>query len=164
MYIKQLLCLILFLVFFGCKEGVAPEIQQNAIKEEVTPASTVALQFINEYIQSFDVSNPEKTPYEWVKTNPYATETLKKELKDLYEEAEKQDSEMRLDFDPILDAQDNPDEFEVESADNRTGYIIVRGKEWKDFRLAMILKQEKGKWLVDGCGVVNIPKEKRIAR
>jgi 1,4-alpha-glucan branching enzyme len=89
---------------------------------------------------------------------------MKKEMKKLFDEAERQDPEMGLGFDPILDAQDNPEEFEIETADAKTGYVIVRGKDWKDFRVAMVLKQEDGKWLVDGCGAVNVPKGKRIAR
>lgn len=74
----------------------------------------------------------------------------------------KEDSELGLGFDPILDAQDNPDEFEIDYTDSV--YLIVKGVKWPEFRLTIKLKFETNKWLVDGSGIVNIAENRRIKR
>jgi hypothetical protein len=40
----------------------------------------------------------------------------------------------------------------------------VKGKDWTDFKLTIKVVLENGKWLIDGCGIVNIPNEKRSKR
>ena len=83
----------------------------------------------------------------------------------MIEEAFKIEPELGLDFDLIFDAQDYPDEgFELESFDNKTNYVVVKGKNWTDFRLTIKMVLENNKWLVDGCGIINIPNDKRSAR
>jgi len=102
---------------------------------------------------------------EWVNSNNLTTSHFKTELKSIIDEAYKIDPEMGLDADPIFDAQDYPDKgFELESFDNKTNYIVVKGKEWIDFKLTMKMVLESDNWLVDGCGIINIPNDKRIAR
>jgi len=72
---------------------------------------------------------------------------------------------MGLGADPIFDAQDYPSKgFELESIDETTNYLTMKGKDWSEFKLTMKVVEENGKWLVDGCGIVNIPKDKRAAR
>ncbi len=102
---------------------------------------------------------------EWVKSNSLATQKFKEELKRTIEDAYEKDPEIGLDFDPIFDAQDYPEEgFTLDSLDVKTGYLIVRGKKWKEFKLVMKLVYEDKKWLVDGCGIINIVKGKRMQR
>lgn len=63
------------------------------------------------------------------------------------------------DFDPILNAQFSPDNgFEFSHWINHSTYLIVKGKEMPVFVLAMKVVNRNGKWLVDGCGIINIPK------
>ena len=101
------------------------------------------------------------SPIEWVKENLNATSNFKKQLEKLITEGYKNNPELGLGFDPIFNAQDYPEEgVELESLDTQTGYLIVRGKKWTDFKLTMKLKKENGAWLVDGCGIINIPKDK----
>jgi hypothetical protein len=72
---------------------------------------------------------------DWVSSNNLSTSHFKTELKRILDEAKKEEPEVGLDFDPILDAQDLPDEgFEFESADETTNYLIVRGKDWPEFK------------------------------
>lgn len=120
--------------------------------------SMVALNFINSYVDNCEQMNESSTS-DWILANSLSSNNLKSETKKIYEEAYKQDPELGLDFDPVFNAQDYPEEgFEIDSIDEKTGYIVVRGKKWKDFKLTMKLINEQDQWHVDGCGIINIPK------
>lgn len=132
----------------------------------------VALEFINRYVKNSGIpfaDNPENSKHElsaadWVKSNNLSTKSFKKEFKRLNNIAAK-DPDSGLDADLIFDAQDFPEKgFEPESFDEKTGYLTVKGIGWPAFRLTMKIKMENGKWLVDGCGMVNIPEDKRAKR
>jgi hypothetical protein len=58
---------------------------------------------------------------------------FKVELKRIIDEAEKNDPELGLGFDPVLDAQDNPSKFEIDNTDSE--YLIVKGVKWADFEI-----------------------------
>lgn len=122
----------------------------------------VALSFINEYKEDCDNRNNGKGVMVFVSESPYLTLGFKSELKRIMDEADKEDPEMGLGFDPIFDAQDYPDEgFELKSVNKKTGYVVVQGKDWKEFVLNIKIANVNGNWLVDGCGIVNIPSNKR---
>jgi len=73
-------------------------------------------------------------------------------------------TEEDLDYDPLVDGQDSPTEFEFGSFSKESkgcGYVTVKGKGiWDSFKLPIRIVKENGKWLVDGCGDINIPEEK----
>ncbi len=84
-------------------------------------------------------------------------------MKRIIEEAYKQDPELVPDADPLFDVQDNPDKgFELETFDENNHYL--KGKDWPAFKLTMKIKEENGNWLVNGCGMVNIPGNKKVKR
>ena len=88
----------------------------------------------------------------------------KTEINSLLSE-EKENPEMGLDFDPIIDGQDYPEEgFELKHFDKRTNFLVVNGKNWADYEITMKLILENKKWLIDGCGIINIPKKNRSKR
>lgn len=121
----------------------------------------IALDFINSYVENCNKMNVSIGIVEWVNSNNLTTNSFKTELKKLIEEAFKIDPEMGLDADPIFDAQDYPDKgFELESFDNKTNFIVVKGKDWPDFKLTMKMVLENNNWLVDGCGIINIPNDR----
>lgn len=122
----------------------------------------VGLQFINDYVKNCNDGNPIEL-LDWLDSNMLVTAKFKSELKRIIDDAYQVDSEIGLGFDPIFNAQDYPDEgFEVDSFDKKSGYLIVKGKKWTDFKLTMKLVNQQNHYLVDGCGVINIPKEKVI--
>jgi hypothetical protein len=124
-----------------------------------------ALKFINDYVENANKMAERVDIIDWVNSNDLSTKKFKDELKKLIEDAYKKEPEVGLDFDPILDAQDNPDKgFELEVFDEKTNYLTVRGKDWQEFKLTMKIIEENGVWLVDGCGVINIPTDKRAER
>ncbi|MFB9077506.1 hypothetical protein ACFFLS_18580 [Flavobacterium procerum] len=123
-----------------------------------------ALTFINGYTDNANKMNKAVGMQEWVNSSSLATPHFKKELKRIMDEAYKEDPELGLGSDPVFDAQDNPNAFELESLDENTNYLIVKGKDWPEFTLSMKVVKVNGKWLVDGCGIVNIPNDKRRSR
>lgn len=124
-----------------------------------------ALAFINAYVENVNKMNKAMGIMEWVNSNNLATKSFKAELKRIIEEAYKQDPEPGLGADPILDAQDNPEKgFELETFDENTYYLTVKGKDWPAFKLTMKMAKENGNWLVDGCGIINIPNHKQAKK
>lgn len=70
---------------------------------------------------------------QWINNSLYASKNFKVEYNRILKEAYKNDPEMGLGFDPVLDAQDYPEEgLELESSDLKTGYMVYRGKSQKD--------------------------------
>lgn len=119
----------------------------------------IALLFINSYISDCIKLNESVGYLNFVKSSTLTTNNFKEELQKIVDEAEKEDPEMGLDYDPIVPGNDIPDEgFEFKHFDKKTNLIIVKGKNWPEFEVTIKLVLQNGKWLIDGCGVVNIPK------
>ena len=121
---------------------------------------SVAVQFINDYVAFLADRSRTIGPSEWVDNRSDVTADFKLELKRILAEADQEPP--RLGFDPILDAQDYPSQMEVDQKED--AYVTVKGIDWPAFRLTLRLAYEKGAWLVDGSGVVNVPVEKRAER
>jgi len=140
---------------------------QNTLQKgkELGKKTNNALAFINGYVENVNKMKQAVGIIDWVNSNKLATNEFKLELKRIVDEAYKNDPELGIEADPIFDAQDNPSEgFVLESFDDKTNYLIVKGIDWPDFKLTMRIKNVNGVWLVDGCGIVNIPNEKRTNR
>ncbi len=124
-----------------------------------------ALTFINGYVENVNKMNKAVGIIDWVDSNKLSTDGFKKELKRIIDDGYKNDPDLGIDADPIFDAQDNPENgFVVESFDGKSDYLIVKGIDWPDFKLTMKIKNQNGIWLVDGCGMINIPNEKRARK
>lgn len=129
--------------------------------DQVNPA----LAFINAYVDNVNQMQHSDDLINWVDSNNLTTKRFKIELKRTMNEADEKDPELGLVADPIFDAQDNPDKgFELESFDPKTNYVTVKGKDWPEFKLIIRMAEENGTWFVDGCGMVNIPMDKRATR
>lgn len=151
---KRLIFLLTIIEFVSCGQH-----------SQVEKKTEIALTFINGYVENVNKMNEAVGMIEWVNSNKLVTDGFKKELKRIVEKAYKDDPELGLEADPIFDAQDNPDKgFVIESLDENLNYLTVKGIDWPDLKLTIKLKNENGVWLVDGCGVINIPIEKRAKR
>lgn len=144
---------------------LAPAIFSGLCHAECMPKAEIANIFMNEYKQYCDDVLYKKTKVttdHWVQKNTKVTDNFKSSYKKLVDEANKQDPEMGLGSDPIFDAQDYPDQgFQIFSCDDQSNFVTLRGKDWVDFKVVVkTIKTEKG-WLVDGAGIINIPKTKR---
>lgn len=136
--------------------------QANEKTDSVQNNAQVALDFLNSYI-SYQNKIPKAIGRcAWVNKSTIVTDNFKTELKNLIDKAEKENPGYGLGFDPIFDAQDYPDEgVELFEYNHETGYLIVRGINWKSYKVTMKIVSQNNKTVVDGCGVINIPKEKQ---
>lgn len=120
-----------------------------------------ALDFINSYVESID----QLEILEFARNSSLATDKLKAQLEQIVILAWEENPRIGLLADPLFDAQDYPPKgFELHEFNSETGYVIAKGVEWEDFRVAMRVVSEDGHILVDGCGVVNMPEDKRAQR
>jgi hypothetical protein len=123
---------------------------------------------MNEYKQYVDDSSHKKTKEtrdQWIKRNLLITAQFKSSYKKLVDDANRNDPEMGLDFDPIFDAQDYPDQgFKILSCSEKSNLVTLVGRDWEDFTVVVkTVKTEKG-WLIDGAGVINISTNERTHR
>lgn len=133
-------------------------------KQDNTPA-TIALAFINSYIADCNNINKSLGYAAFVDSSNLTTDDFKAKLKKIDDDAYREDPEMGLGFDPIIDAQDYPDKgFELESFDEKNNFIVVRGINWADFKITIKVVFKNNKWLIDGCGIINIPKDRQRKR
>ncbi|WP_295448668.1 hypothetical protein [uncultured Thiodictyon sp.] len=141
---------------------------------DCTAQAKVASDFINDYKRYSDLPNDDGkkvTPDIWVQQNTQVTDGFKRAHKKLVGNAyqESASEEDGLDADPIFDAQDYPDQgFKVLRCDAATNYVTLKGIdpnfEPEPYEVTVkTIKTEQG-WLVDGAGVINIPKDKQARR
>ncbi len=187
---KQIILILTILSIVACKKNIETEnLKYNLVNDKNINSQTdnksqlseenkngketikdnspenTALTFINSYIEDCNKMKKSVGYLSFVKSSTLTTNSFKTELQKIVDDAEKEDPEMGLDFDPIIDGQDYPDEgFELKHFDTKTNFITVKGKNWTDFEVTMKLILENEKWLIDGCGIVNIPKNNQSKR
>lgn len=163
---RPIITLLLLTSLYACEQGgpvsPSPNEELEAEYKESEPDYQVALKFINDYADILYNGTSIPSEEEWTEGREDVTEEFKAEVKRIIQEGLKNDPEMGLGFDPILDAQDLPSSFEAEREDGE--YLVVKGVDWPEFLLTMKLKQIDGQWLVDGSGIVNIPKSRQMKR
>ena len=141
------------------------ESQSTTSTKESTPDFNVAIKFINNYV---DICNPKDKIIDesiWIERNPLLTKKFKATYKNLIEAAYKDEPEVGLDFDPIFDGNDFPDKgFEILEKNDQTAYIVLRGINQPEYTLTMKVVKQNNVWLVDGSGIINIPKDKQAKR
>lgn len=165
--LKQTLFILGFSVFmFACgnKNNTTSNIELTSAETSTNdnPKVEVALKFINSYLQiQEEKRNPEELN-NWIQTNDCLTDSFKKQYQTGYEDAYVDEEGEGYDADPILNSQDFPsDGFILKSIDEKENFLLLTSITWEDFELPVIVQQVNNKWLVDGCGSINIPLEKQ---
>lgn len=176
---KNIILILLTAFSVGCndhKEEQADTSNSIEVAEVITDAiengnkevdlnPQIAIDFMNAYIENCNKMKDALGIVDWTYASPLTTQHLKIELENIVNTAWEQDPEIGLGFDPFFDAQDYPDEgVELFDFNQETGYITVKGINWESFRLTLKVVRQYGQTLVDGCGIVNIPIEKRAER
>lgn len=169
--------LLILLFFASCGQTIESKSQQSlsvwpSKQAEQEKKIEKALAFVNAYVAYVDAgvrsnAKMKELPNEakWVQSSDLATQSFKTELKRIKDEAYQLDPELGLNADPILDAQDYPAlGFELDSVDQKENYLVVRGKNWPEFKVTIKMVNLNNNWLVDGCGIVNIPPNKQSPR
>lgn len=161
---------VIFIIpfIFGCNQTPAPIVSGNKTEQASNESNDEkpienGLAFLNSYVENCNRMKESKGVFEWVDSNQFVTANFKTELKKIM--AISAEPDVMLESDPIFDAQDYPSEgFELDSFDQKSNYLVVKGKNWPEFKLSLKIALEKDEWLVDGCGIINIPENKRIPR
>lgn len=160
---KKLFSIFIALILISCSNQT--DKTNSADDKKVTVFkldSTASIKFANEYVELNNKMVGLSEISSWIENNNLITDNFKKSYKAIIDNVSEEEP---LEADPIFDAQDYPDKgFEIESYDKNTGYIILKGIDWSDFKINLKLTNSNDQTLVDGCGIVNIPDNKRIKR
>ena len=132
------------------------------------PQAKVANSFMNAYKKHCDESlnnRTKETTDQWIQRNSQVTKSFKSAYKELVAKAYKDEPEMGLGFDPIFDAQDYPDKgLTIARCDEKSNLVTLKGKNWETYEVVVKTIKSKNGWLVDGAGVINIPKNQQAHR
>ena len=131
-------------------------IEKEKTFQKIKPIESIALNFINSYVENCNKMREQIGIIEWVNSNPNSSEKFKFELNKIMEKAEIENPGYRLGFDPIFDAQDFPYKgFELVNSNSEKGIVTVRDKILKGFEMEIKLVFEKNRWLIDGVRIIN---------
>ncbi len=172
---EKILYMTALFLFFSCgqrnesgKNFNQTNFEKESTNKTVTNSNSdnkpidIALKFINSYVEDCNKMNKSMGYIMFVNSSSFTTENFKNELKKIVDNAEREDPEMGLGINPLIPGNDHPDEgFEFESFDRKTNLIVVKGKKWADFKVTIKMIFIDNKWLVDGCGIINIPEDKQ---
>ena len=160
--------IFVFIIFLGLIISCSEKKQNSENVNNISEATTIGLMFINDYTkyQNDQINNKGlNSDSNWVHNNIYSTNNFKEKYKQILLSALQEDPELGLESDPIFDAQDFPDQgFKLTSFDSTTGYLVVSDIENDSFQVVLKMAKENNKWLVDGCGTINVPEQYRAKR
>ena len=95
---------------------------------------------------------------QWVNSNSYLSDAFKQVVQKKITDARKEDPELGLDFDPILNAQDYPDKGyrakEIQIAGDKA-YVVMEGIGAPDFKVSVDLVSINNQWKINGIGHIN---------
>ncbi|UKM63468.1 hypothetical protein GSB9_00010 [Flavobacteriaceae bacterium GSB9] len=140
-------------------EKIAKIREDEMISRDSTSIANIALNFINGYTEKYNQIDNRIELTEWIDSNKNVSQNFKDELKKIIDEANKADPEYGLGFDPIFNAQDYPNKgFKLIDFDTILGIVNVKDKILENgFRMKIKLIKENNKWLINGCGIINMP-------
>jgi hypothetical protein len=177
--IYGLTTILLFVVFGEIIDKKGNELKGDSGTELITAKDTIkitdysksknqtldtdiALKFINDYTNIFSNSDSQSNIEKWISDNALVTDDFKTQYKLIIETAKREEPELGLGYDPILNAQDYPENGFIIIKSDTDGFVTVQGKEWEDFKTIIKLRLIDKKWMVDGAGIINIPKDKQL--
>jgi hypothetical protein len=123
-------------------------------KTNADQAGTVAMTFINGYVKASRARtwNSEK----WIASNPLVTENFRQARAKLIADGLKNDPEVGLDADPVINGNDCPERYTVKSAKasgDMASVVLIGSKDFPA-QLKVRLVKSGGKWLVDASGMM----------
>lgn len=142
------------LIRFGSPTPDSATTTLSGIQRE--QAGRAALAFVNDHVNGLATRTDRSAMDAYITAHPLLTEDFKRAYHDLVAAAEAADPELGLDHDPVLNAQDHPDGGFIVQAVEARGLVTLRGVDRPDFRMQLRILERDGRWLVDGCGAVNM--------
>ena len=114
--------------------------------------------YYREYLGKPAKGGADKNLLRWVNANPFVSDDFKKALRKAVVDARKEDPEMGLDYDPILDAQDYPEKGyrarRTQISGNKAT-VAMEGIDAPDFKVSVELVSLQGNWRINGIGQIN---------
>jgi len=133
---------VLSLLLFSCSENTPSEGVSSI------PDWQLGLDFANDYRNLSDSSSSFSSKLDWLES----CEMVSPAFLSSYEQLMEQD----IDFDPVFNAQDYPDEgFSIAHKDSINNRLLLQGIDWPAFKLEIQLIQTESGWKIDQAGVVN---------
>ena len=129
----------------------------TALKKEKKEKKDIGLSFINDYIKYLNNTTSGKINIvKWVHLEYKTTQLFESKLNSILIKANKLNLETSIDFDPILQSQDYPTKgFELDYLKNEKNYVILKGINWSEFKVKIVLKIINGAWLINEISKVN---------
>ncbi|UUC45414.1 hypothetical protein [Flavobacterium cerinum] len=160
---KKIAILFFIISFVSCQPK--KDNTDNSKEQKATVDYTVAVKFISDYVTTLEKNKDENTTIQWIANNGMLTADFKNRYKELMDNARKDDPELGLGFDPILDAQDYPDKnYVIQAIDSVTGFVTVSSNDSEDFQVILKVVSDGSQSKVEGSGVINIPEDQRAPR
>lgn len=129
------------------------------------PKSKLAYEFINGYLKNIMKMNDGLETMEWVNSNNLSTSSFKSRFIQIINQAYEKEPDYGLGFDPILDGNDFPDDgFELDMIKPNSNFLIFSGIGWEEYKVTVKVTKVENQWLVDGCGIVNIPNSMQMKK
>ncbi|MFV0305941.1 MAG: hypothetical protein ACK5IC_10730 [Moheibacter sp.] len=129
------------------------------------PKSKLADEFINGYVKNIMKMNEALEIIEWVNSNNLSTNSFKSNLTQIINQAYEKEPDYGLGFDPVLDGNDFPDDgFQLDMIKPNSNFLIFSGIGWEEYKVMVKVEKVDNQWLVDGCGIVNIPSSEQIKK
>ena len=161
----RIITILLVLTLCCCKIASA---QENVAIEEIeyqNSAGKIAVDFINSYVNYRNDQNSQLELIDYISQQQNLTQYFKAELEKIIIEAQKNDPELGLGFDPIIDAQDIPVQgFELDKFNEPSGLVTVKSKSTDHFKINIKMKRINEKWFVHGIGIINMSEKERVIR
>ncbi len=158
---KQFIYLSLIMIFC-CDLQIMSQPADKKSQNMKTANAYVALKFMDSYKKFCDMRTEKADVDKWIENNTLLTDRFKSTYKKILTDAYKEEPEVGLDFDPIFDAQAYPDKgFKILKYDSASGYVTLGGIDWEVYSVTVKIVFQNNKWLVDGAGIINIPKDKQ---
>lgn len=167
---KSTFLFLLSLTFFSCtkklknhhiqiiEKSTTVTTDKPTEKEILKLKKQIALDFINGYVKNQNNRKNSLRSDIWIENSNLASQWLKTTTKAFYSSTE------YIDFDPIFNAQDYPEQgYEIESIKN--DIVIVRGINFTSLKDSIKLIKFEDRWLVNNIGIFkntpHFPSKKR---
>ncbi|OAI42683.1 hypothetical protein AYO41_00685 [Verrucomicrobia bacterium SCGC AG-212-E04] len=146
------------LVALGLILGVASSGAASPNEEVEKVVASFYAQYYKECLRKPAKGDSDKALIRWVTANSYLSDGFKKALRKAVVDARKEDPEMGLDFDPILNAQDYPEKgYRAKDiqANGDKASVTMEGLDAPDFKISVQLVKTDNKWKIDRIGDIN---------
>lgn len=154
---KNLIAILTFIALTSCNHQVDKKNEISSNNGGIKFDSTVSTIFLNGYVDLNNKTLDLNDRINWIDSNKLVSDGFKKSFKEIIDKVSDNNP---LEADPVFDAQDYNDKgFEMVDFDNKTGDVILKGKDWPDFKISLRLTLLDGTTLVDGCGMINMHRD-----